>query len=198
MKKVLLTLLVCVGIILSAQAQKFGYLNSNELLAMMPESIEMQEELQTYAKGLESQLSAMQAEYEKKVVEYQQNETSYTDVIKEDKIREIESIQQRVVEFQKNAQQSLSEKEAELFTPIRDKAMMAIDNVAKEGNYITLRLPSKEIRLVLKECAATIGVLGNKDFILKVPNSTARLDLKKGNELNIGWNSVDCRALDPK
>jgi outer membrane protein len=77
----------------------------------------------------------MQAEYEKKVVEYQQNETSYTDVIKEDKIREIESIQQRVVEFQKNAQQSLSEKEAELFTPIRDKAMMAIDNVAKEGNY---------------------------------------------------------------
>jgi outer membrane protein len=102
---------------------------------MMPESIEMQEELQTYAKGLESQLSAMQAEYEKKVVEYQQNETSYTDVIKEDKIREIESIQQRVVEFQKNAQQSLSEKEAELFTPIRDKAMMAIDNVAKEGNY---------------------------------------------------------------
>lgn len=135
MKKVLLTLMVCVGFILSAQAQKFGYLNSNELLAMMPESIEMQEELQTYAKGLESQLSAMQAEYEKKVVEYQQNETSYTDVIKEDKIREIESIQQRVVEFQKNAQQSLSEKEAELFTPIRDKAMIAIDNVAKEGNY---------------------------------------------------------------
>lgn len=135
MKKVLLTLMVCVGFILSAQAQKFGYLNSNELLAMMPESIEMQNELQTYAKGLESQLSAMQAEYEKKVVEYQQNETSYTDVIKEDKIREIESIQQRVVEFQKNAQQSLSEKEAELFTPIREKAMMAIDNVAKEGNY---------------------------------------------------------------
>ncbi len=135
MKKVLLTLMVCIGFILSAQAQKFGYLNSNELLAMMPESIEMQEELQNYAKGLESQLSAMQAEYEKKVVEYQQNETSYTDVIKEDKIREIESIQQRVVEFQKNAQQSLSEKEAELFTPIRDKAMMAIDNVAKEGNY---------------------------------------------------------------
>jgi outer membrane protein len=135
MKKVILTLMVCVGFILSTQAQKFGYLNSNELLAMMPESIEMQEELQNYAKGLESQLSAMQAEYEKKVVEYQQNETSYTDVIKEDKIREIESIQQRVVEFQKNAQQSLSEKEAELFTPIRDKAMMAIDNVAKEGNY---------------------------------------------------------------
>ena len=120
---------------LSTQAQsKFGYLNSNELLAMMPESQSMQEELQTYAKGLESQLTAMQAEYEK-VVEYQQNETTYTDIIKEDKIREIEGIQQRVVEFQKNAQQSLGEKEAELFTPIREKAMAAIDEVAEEGNY---------------------------------------------------------------
>ena len=136
MKKVLFTLATSLAVMLSVQAQsKFGYLNSNELLAMMPESQSMQEELQTYAKGLESQLTAMQAEYEKKVVEYQQNETSYTDIIKQDKIREIEGIQQRVVEFQKNAQQSLGEKEAELFTPIREKAMAAIDKVAKEGNY---------------------------------------------------------------
>jgi outer membrane protein len=135
MKNVLLTLLLSLGTLVSAHAQKFGFLNSNELLAMMPESKTMQEELQSYAKGLESQLTAMQAEYEKKVVEFQQNETSYSDVIKEDKIREIEGIQQRVVEFQKNAQQSLSEKEMELFTPIRDKAMAAIDQVAKEGNY---------------------------------------------------------------
>ncbi len=136
MKKVLLTLALSLAVVVSTQAQsKFGYLNSNELLAMMPESQSMQEELQTYAKGLESQLTAMQAEYEKKVVEYQQNETSYTDIIKADKVREIEGIQQRVVEFQKNAQQSLGEKEAELFTPIREKAMAAIDQVAKEGSY---------------------------------------------------------------
>ena len=35
--------------------------------------------------------------------------------------------------------------------------------LAKEGPYVTLRLPSKEIRLVKKECFATIGVLDNKD-----------------------------------
>jgi large subunit ribosomal protein L2 len=35
--------------------------------------------------------------------------------------------------------------------------------LAKEGNYVTLRLPSKEIRLIRKECCATIGVLGNAD-----------------------------------
>jgi len=29
--------------------------------------------------------------------------------------------------------------------------------LAKEGDYVTLRLPSKEIRLIRKECSATIG-----------------------------------------
>jgi large subunit ribosomal protein L2 len=38
--------------------------------------------------------------------------------------------------------------------------------LAKEGNYITLRLPSKEIRLVRKECFATIGEVSNNDSFL--------------------------------
>jgi large subunit ribosomal protein L2 len=38
--------------------------------------------------------------------------------------------------------------------------------LAKEGNYITLRLPSKEIRLIRKECFATIGELSNDDAFL--------------------------------
>jgi large subunit ribosomal protein L2 len=35
--------------------------------------------------------------------------------------------------------------------------------VAKEGNYVTLKLPSKEVRMVRKECYATIGKVGNAD-----------------------------------
>ena len=38
--------------------------------------------------------------------------------------------------------------------------------LAKEGNYITLRLPSKEIRLIRKECHATIGEVSNNDAFL--------------------------------
>lgn len=38
--------------------------------------------------------------------------------------------------------------------------------LAKEGDYITLRLPSKEIRLVRKECCATIGEVSNNDAFL--------------------------------
>jgi large subunit ribosomal protein L2 len=42
-------------------------------------------------------------------------------------------------------------------------AAMAAQLVGAEGRYAQLKLPSGEVRLVLKECAATIGMLGNSD-----------------------------------
>lgn len=36
--------------------------------------------------------------------------------------------------------------------------------LAKEGRYVTLRLPSKEVRLINKECYATIGVVSNAEI----------------------------------
>ena len=38
--------------------------------------------------------------------------------------------------------------------------------LAKEGNYVTLRLPSKEVRLIRKECFATIGEVSNNEAFL--------------------------------
>ena len=42
----------------------------------------------------------------------------------------------------------------------------SIQVVAKEGNYATLRLPSSEMRMVLVDCRATVGVLGNAEHEL--------------------------------
>jgi len=39
--------------------------------------------------------------------------------------------------------------------------------MAKEGDYVTLRLPSTEVRMVRKECMATIGQIGNADHELR-------------------------------
>ena len=36
---------------------------------------------------------------------------------------------------------------------------------AKEGDYVTLKLPSGEMRMVLKKCYATIGTVGNEDHM---------------------------------
>jgi large subunit ribosomal protein L2 len=40
--------------------------------------------------------------------------------------------------------------------------------MAKEGDFVTLRLPSTEVRRVRKECLATVGEVGNSDHELTV------------------------------
>jgi large subunit ribosomal protein L2 len=37
--------------------------------------------------------------------------------------------------------------------------------IAKEGNFVTLKLPSNEVRLVNKRCYATLGQVGNIDSV---------------------------------
>jgi large subunit ribosomal protein L2 len=44
-----------------------------------------------------------------------------------------------------------------------------VEILAKEGNYVTIRLPSKEIRFLSKNCWATIGQVGNVEaYTLKI------------------------------
>jgi large subunit ribosomal protein L2 len=44
-----------------------------------------------------------------------------------------------------------------------------VEILAKEGNYVTIRLPSKEIRFISKNCWATIGQVGNVEaYNLKI------------------------------
>ena len=135
MKK--LTFLALLSILtLSAIAQnKFGYIDSQELLMLMPERKKAETEVQEFAKSLEAQLGSMTAEYQQGVQEYQTNETTYTDLIKQDKVAEITGLEQRIQAFQQNAQQSLQAKEQELLEPILAKARKAIEDVASEGDY---------------------------------------------------------------
>jgi len=46
--------------------------------------------------------------------------------------------------------------------------------LAKEGDYVTLRLPSKEIRLIRKECNATIGEVSNNEAFLQRSGKAGR------------------------
>src|ERR1017187_5033635 len=42
-------------------------------------------------------------------------------------------------------------------------AGVGIQLLAKDGDYVTLRLPSGEMRMVRAECRATVGTIGNSD-----------------------------------
>jgi len=127
-------ILVCLSASVS-NAQKVGHVNSNDLLLAMPERKQAESALQDYAKQLENQLKTMSAEYESKVQEYQTKETMMTDVIKQDKVKEINSLEERIKTFQETAQESLQKKEQELMAPMINKAKKAIEDVAKENNY---------------------------------------------------------------
>jgi large subunit ribosomal protein L2 len=45
-------------------------------------------------------------------------------------------------------------------------AGMAAQVVAKEGDYVTVRMPSTEMRMIHGRCLATIGVIGNEEHEL--------------------------------
>ena len=135
MKKILLLSLTFLISISSFSQNKFGYIDSQELLLLMPERKTAEEEVQTFAKSLESQLQAMTAEYQQSAQEYQANEATYTDLVKQDKVTEITGLEQRIQSFQQNAQQALQSKEQELLEPILQKARQAIEDVASEGDY---------------------------------------------------------------
>jgi large subunit ribosomal protein L2 len=45
-------------------------------------------------------------------------------------------------------------------------AGMSAQVVAKEGDYVTVRMPSTEMRLVHSKCMATIGIVGNEEHEL--------------------------------
>ena len=64
--------------------------------------------------------------------------------------------------------------------------------LAKEGDYVTLRLPSGEMRLVRKECMATIGQVGNLD------HGNVKLG-KAGRRRWLGWRpAVRGSAMTPR
>ncbi len=64
--------------------------------------------------------------------------------------------------------------------------------LAKEGKYAHVRLPSGEVRLVLQNCRASIGQVGNVD------HSNIKLG-KAGRKRNMGWRpAVRGSAMSPR
>ena len=164
MKKILL-LGVFGMLTLVSSAQKFGHINSQELLSLMPERDKVISELQDYAKGLENQLMSMNTELQASFEEYKSNESSYDDLTKQDKQAAMQNLQERINTFQQSAQASLQEKEIELLRPVEEKAINAIDAVAEKGKYTYildsssgLILYSKDSENILDKVKKELGI----------------------------------------
>lgn len=140
MKKVI-KLTLAVALTLSASslfAQKFGRINTQEILLAMPETKEMNTNMQAYGKDLEDNLETIAVEFNQKLADYQKNYASYSDAVRQLKEKELQELQNRRQEFEQIAQQDYQKKQQELLTPIIDKAKAAIDKVAKDNGYIAV------------------------------------------------------------
>jgi outer membrane protein len=117
-------------------AQKFGHVTSELLLQAMPEYDSAQVKLQNLQKQYESEIEKIQVEINKKIEDFNQNEGTMSNLIKEAKASEIQEMQMRLQNFSQTAQQDLQQQSMVLIQPVMDKARTAINAVAKEHGLI--------------------------------------------------------------
>lgn len=114
---------------------KLGYINSVELVELMPETKAAQDKMAAKQAEFETQLKAMYTEYENKLTDIQQRLPEMSDDMKAVEEKSLMDMQQRIGTKEQGLQQTLGELQVELLTPIQEKAQNAINDVAKENGF---------------------------------------------------------------
>ncbi|NOZ36208.1 MAG: OmpH family outer membrane protein [Chlorobi bacterium] len=137
MKKITLLTLVLVLVFSGMNAQKFkyGHIDGQAVYKMMPETQKADTLYAHFVKQLEDQIKNMQDEYNAKVKEYKANEATLSDIIKQTKADEINSLGKRIQKFQVSAQTEAGKKQKELYEPVKKKFDEALKAVAKKYGY---------------------------------------------------------------
>ena len=116
---VVLTVGVSMGV--NAQSLKIGHVDSGAIMEIMPERAKIEQDLQAYAAELQSELQAMGAEYQSKLQDYQANQATMSNLIRQSKEKEIIDLETRISEFQGSAEMAMQSKQLELLNPLIEK-----------------------------------------------------------------------------
>lgn len=168
MKSILKSLVVALIIAspVASFAQKAAFIDLDSLISLMPEMEAAKKSSADYYKQLEGTLGTMQKELNDKITEYQTNEKNYTDLIKQTKQKELQDLDQRIKDFQMQAQTDFQKKNEELTRPINEKAKKAIEKVAKSKGY-KMVLDSSAGMLLYKDPADDLFTLVKAELGLK-------------------------------
>ncbi len=120
---------------ITLNAQKIAHLSFDSLVSLMPETKIATDAAQEYLKGLEQEMTGMQTELENKYRDYMEKQAGMSDMIKRNKEEDLQQLQNRIQEFQRQAEMDYKRKQAELTFPIMEKARKGIEAAAKEGGY---------------------------------------------------------------
>ncbi len=133
MKKILMIALLALP--LSLSAQKFGHINSQELLMLMPERTEIEKTIETFAKEYETELLKLREEFYAKIQEFQEKEATMPEGIKQARQSEMAEMEQRINTFQNTAQTDIQNKQQSLLNPVIEKVKKAINEVGVENSF---------------------------------------------------------------
>ncbi|MBO8459645.1 MAG: OmpH family outer membrane protein [Bacteroidetes bacterium] len=133
MKKIVL-LLAFLPCMVFAQ-NKFGHINTQELIALMPERDSIETQLSNLAKTYEDEMLKMREEYFAKVQQFQESAETMAPSIKETRQSELMEMEQRIATFQQTAQTDIQKQQEALFGPVIQKIRDAINAVGTENGY---------------------------------------------------------------
>ena len=133
MKKIIIAMMLVLPML--ASAQKFGHINTQELFAQMPEVNQIKLKMDTINSQYENQLAMMQEEIQKKMQDYQAQEATMPDAVKQIRQQELQEMNQRIQLFYQTAEQDIQKKQQELLTPVHEKMVKAIKVVGDREGY---------------------------------------------------------------
>jgi outer membrane protein len=135
MKKLIVAVVMALGVFTASAQQKIGYVNTDELIGIMPEAEKADVELKDFQTALGQQGQDMMKELTAKDSIFVKDSAKLSPSMKEIKRKELIELYQRVQGWQTQAQELYQQEAQKKIAPIRDKAMDAIRVVAKENGY---------------------------------------------------------------
>lgn len=136
MKKIILCAVCAICGFTTANAQKFGHVNAEEIMQLMPELTKARADLEALAKTYEADLKSMQDEIQKKGEAYEKEQATLPANIKERREKELNEMMQKYQQTYQDNQQALNKEQQEKMQPIQKKVLDAITAVGQEGGYV--------------------------------------------------------------
>ncbi|MBP9151558.1 MAG: OmpH family outer membrane protein [Flavobacteriales bacterium] len=140
MKRIALTL-ITFGFVLSASAQRFGYVDSNYILESIPEYQNKQKELNEISVQWQDEIEKMYAEIDRMYKDFQAEQILLTDDMKRKREDQIIEKEKEAKEKQKQRfgfQGDLFQKRQQFTKPIQDKVYAAIKEIADARGYAVI------------------------------------------------------------
>lgn len=137
MKYALFTILFTAFTLISGQSQKFGYVNTQELLSNMTEMKLADNQVQAFQNDLISKGEQMVIKFETEYKAYmnEANGGTLSKVQMQQKESVLVAKQEEIKKYEVDVQQKVAAKREELYKPIIDKVKAEIQKLGKEGGY---------------------------------------------------------------